>query len=135
MPIDWDSYAVNPDPAFPVDGVSYEAFDPDAKTPIRSVFLAGWARLASNGLVGDARRDGENAARAILQYLETVSATENIEATYGNFQNWIAQNLEQVIVKEDLLKLETAELNKLQSLGLDDFKFATNDEMLEIIGK
>jgi ferredoxin--NADP+ reductase len=135
LPIDWDSYAVNPEPIFPVNDVSYEAYDPDAKTPIKSVFLAGWARLASNGLVGDARRDGENAARAILQYLETVSATENIEATYGNFQNWIAEHLEQVIDKEDLLKLENAELYKLQSLGLDDFKFATNDEMLEIIGK
>ena len=135
MPIDWDSYAVNPEPTFPVDGVSYEAYDPDAKAPIKSVFLAGWARLASNGLVGDARRDGENAARAILQYLETVPVNENIDATYGNFQNWVAEHLEQVILKEDLLKLENAELNQQQSLGLDDFKFAANDEMLEIIGK
>ncbi|HKZ43423.1 MAG TPA: FAD-dependent oxidoreductase [Anaerolineales bacterium] len=135
LPIEWDSYAANPDPSYPIEGVSYEAFDPDTKTAIKSVFLAGWARLASTGLVGVARKDGENAARAILQYLETVPVIENLEEKYGDFRKWVNDNLHQVITKEDLLKIESVEQEKQRSLDLKDFKFETNDEMLIIAGK
>ena len=135
LPIDWDSYAVNPEPAFPVYGISYEAYDLDARQPINSVFLAGWARSASDGLVGEARKDGENAARAILQYLETLPEIKNVEASRQKYQNWVTENLEKVVTKEDLHKLKEAELKKIQTLGLEDFKFTTNEEMLKIIGK
>jgi len=135
LPIEWDSYATNPNPSYPIDGVSFEAYDPDAKEVIKSVFLAGWARQASTGLVGVARKDGENAARAILQYLETVPEIENMEETYGNFMNWVDDHLHQVITKDDLLKIESVEQEKQESLDLEDFKFETNGEMLSIAGK
>ena len=62
VPIFNDAYVSAPQPRFPVGGVSFEAFNPDNEQPIEHVFLAGWARQASVGLVGVARRDGERAA-------------------------------------------------------------------------
>ena len=69
-----DMYLSAPQAHFPVGGISYEAFDPDAQRNLERVFLAGWARQASTGLVGVARRDGENGADAVLQYLRTQPA-------------------------------------------------------------
>jgi ferredoxin--NADP+ reductase len=46
-----DAYVVVPQPRFPVNGISFEAYDPDAQKPLERVFLGGWARQASTGLV------------------------------------------------------------------------------------
>jgi ferredoxin--NADP+ reductase len=58
LPVQWNEYVKNPDPKFPVDCCSYEAYDPDVDKPIEGVFFAGWSREASSGLVGVARKDG-----------------------------------------------------------------------------
>jgi len=60
LPVEWNAFVKNPEPRFPVDGISYEAYDPEKKAPIEGVFVAGWSREASNGLVGVARKDGEH---------------------------------------------------------------------------
>lgn len=64
-------YAKSPSPQFPINDVSYEAYDPGSETTIEGVFIAGWAREASIGLVGTARKDGKNGALALLHYLES----------------------------------------------------------------
>ncbi len=70
LPVSRNEFVKNPDPCYPVDGLSYEAYDPAAAAPIPGVFVAGWSREASSGLVGVARKDGENGAQALLQYLK-----------------------------------------------------------------
>ncbi|HKJ26601.1 MAG TPA: FAD-dependent oxidoreductase, partial [Anaerolineales bacterium] len=73
LPLDrWNEYAKNPEPRFPISGISYEAYDEVNMQPIEDVFLVGWAREASSGLVGTARKDGEQGAAAVLDYLETL---------------------------------------------------------------
>lgn len=134
LPTYGDAYSINEHPAFPVDGISYEAYDIDADTPIKAVFLAGWARQASTGLVGVARKDGENAAKAVLQYLDTQSPLQNPEKTYTTFTDWVQTNLQQVVTKDDLVRLQTAEQAELQARGVEDFKFATNEDMLRTMG-
>ena len=133
LPIYGDAYSVNPHPIFPVDGISFEAFDIDADAPIKAVFLAGWARQASSGLVGVARKDGENAAKAVLQYLQTLPPLQNIDKTYANFTNWLQTNFQQVVTKENLLQLHAAEQAEIQARGVEDFKFSTNEDMLRIM--
>jgi ferredoxin--NADP+ reductase len=71
LPIRHNAFVKNPHPRYPVDGLSYEAYAPDLDRPIDRVFLAGWSREASSGLVGVARKDGENGARAVLEFLHT----------------------------------------------------------------
>ena len=44
-------------------------FDPERGEPLWGTFVIGWARKASDGLVGKARADAELGAEEILMYL------------------------------------------------------------------
>jgi ferredoxin--NADP+ reductase len=112
------------EPRFPIDGISFE-------TPVDGVFIGGWSRKASNGLVGYARRDGTNAAKAIEQYLQTCQPNGvNVEA----IEEKIKGLNKPVINKEDVKRLEAAEAEEAKRRGLDFFKCSTNEEMLQIMG-
>ena len=71
LPLLGNEFARNPSPKYPINGISYEAYDPARGLVIDGVFIAGWAREASTGLVGAARKDGTSGALAMLQYLES----------------------------------------------------------------
>ena len=134
VPVFNDSYLSAPQPRFPVDGVSYEAFNPDTNQPIPGVFLAGWARLASTGLVGVARRDGERAADAVLQFLQSQGSMRDLDNVVDKFEQRLVETHERVVDKVHLEKLESAEVSEAKKRGLEDFKFATNDEMFTAMG-
>jgi ferredoxin--NADP+ reductase len=134
IPVFNDAYVSAPLPRFPVESVSYEAFNPDTNQPIERVFLAGWARQASTGLVGVARRDGERAAEAVLQFLRSQGPMRDLENVVEKFEQRLVETHERVVDKAHLAKLSAAETAKAQELGADDFKFATNDEMFTAMG-
>lgn len=131
LPIEWNEFVKNPAPAYPVEGLSYEAFDPQAGQPIAGVFVGGWSRKASHGLVGYARKDGINAAHAVLQYLHTIPPTSSDPATVARK---IATLNKPVVTKEDIARLEAIETAEAQKRGLEEFKFATNEDMLAAMG-
>jgi ferredoxin--NADP+ reductase len=131
LPTASNAFAMNPSPRFPIDGISYEAFDPDADEPIQDVFVGGWARKASEGLVGYARKDGTNASRAVWQYLQTQQPTvANLEAVAEKIKSLSKP----IITKENIKKLEAVEAAEAQKRGVEEFKFATNEEMLQAMG-
>jgi ferredoxin/flavodoxin---NADP+ reductase len=134
VPIFNDAYVSAPQPRFPIEGISYEAFNPDTNQPMERVFLAGWARQASTGLVGVARRDGERAAVAVLQFLATQGSMRDLDNVVDKFEQRLAETHERVVDKAHLAKLVSAEATQAQKLGLEDFKFATNDEMFTAMG-
>ncbi len=129
-----NAYVAAPEPCCPVEGTSYEAFDPDANHPIERVFLAGWARQASNGLVGLAHKDGENAARAVLKFLEAQPGMPDLENVLEKFESRLEETHQRVVNKERLARLEQAEQEQAAELGADEFKFASNDEMFTAMG-
>jgi ferredoxin--NADP+ reductase len=129
IPIFNDAYVANPQPRFPVAGISYEAFNPDVEQPIERVFLAGWARQASVGLVGVAHRDGERAAEAILAYLNTQPPMPDLENVVEKFEDRLMETHDRVVHKKQVIKLEEMEQAEAQRLGLEEFKFGTNEEM------
>ncbi|NPA31364.1 MAG: FAD-dependent oxidoreductase [Chloroflexi bacterium] len=132
LPLQWNAYATNPEPRFPVDGVSYEVYDPEKKQPIEGVFVAGWARNPSEGLVGVARKDGERAARAVLQYLETVGPTEfDLDALVETIKAKVGHP---VVTQAEVQKLEEIERAEAEKRGLPEFKFDSNEEMLKVLG-
>ncbi len=134
IPVFNDAYVASPEPRFPIAGTSYEAFNPDTDQPIERVFLGGWARLASVGLVGVARRDGERAAEAVLAYLHTQRAVLDLENVLEKFERRVVETHNRVIDKTHLAKLEAREQAEAQSRNLQEFKFATNDEMFDAMG-
>ena len=50
LPVRWNEFVKNPEPRFPVDGASYEAYDPETEKPVEGVFVAGWSREANSWL-------------------------------------------------------------------------------------
>ncbi|RMF41940.1 MAG: hypothetical protein D6755_12030 [Anaerolineae bacterium] len=130
LPVQWNEFVKNPEPRFPVNGVSYEAYDPEGGRPIDGVFVAGWARKASSGLVGVARKDGENGAEAVLQYLETRPSPG--KAALETLQQRLAGH--PVVDKTAWRKLVAAEQAEASRRGVDFFKFDSNEEMLAVMG-
>ncbi len=132
LPVIKGEYVKNPNPSFPIEGLSYEAFDPVRSLPFEGIFLGGWARKASDGLVGKARKDGINGARALLQYLENKS--DNPKAG----MSWLQQRLEKlshpVVSLADLKKLEEVEQATALALGIPEYITPSNDQMFVSMG-
>lgn len=124
LPTEWGEFSKNKNPKFPVEGVSYESVT-------EGVFVGGWSRKASEGLVGYARRDGTNAAKAVMQYLASKSPVDaNPEAILERLKSLHKP----VILKEDLKRLEAVEAEEARKRELPDFKFSSNEEMLQAMG-
>ncbi len=134
LPIQWNTFIKNPIPVYPVEGVSYEAFDPELRKPIEGIFVAGWSREASSGLVGIARKDGERGAKAILQYLATLPPVEDEQEILDNLQEQLQSTGKPVITKEDIQRLEKIEQEEAERQGLEEFKYSSNEEMMAILG-
>jgi ferredoxin/flavodoxin---NADP+ reductase len=134
LPVRKNEFVKNPAPRFPVDGISFEAYDPDLGRPIERVFVAGWSREASSGLVGVARKDGEMVTRAVLQLLDGLPALRNRDMVLQDLEQHLDQLKKPVITTQHLLKLEQIERCEAEKRGLEEFKFGSNREMLEALG-
>jgi ferredoxin--NADP+ reductase len=136
LPVAGNEYVKNPQPRFPVEGISYEAYDPQAGRPLEGLFMAGWSRKASNGLVGIARRDGINGAKVVAQYLQTLPplATSPEEIVRSICER--IHCLEKPAVSlADLALLDEVERREAEARGLVEFKFDNNEEMLAAMKK
>jgi ferredoxin--NADP+ reductase len=134
LPVKGSGYAISQEPQFPVNEISFEVDRGEQTDPdLEGVFVCGWSRNASTGLVGIARRDGMNAARAVLAYLKTLSAKRSVDLSS------LESNLKSLgynpITPDDLQVLDGVEKEHARQLGVSAFKFDTNDEMLEVMNK
>ena len=131
LPTEWNEFVKNENPLYPVDGNSYEAFDPQINKPIEGIFVGGWSRKASDGLVGYARKDGINAAKAVWSYLQT---KEPDNSKFDEVISKIRSLPKPVVTKEDIQRFEAVETEEAQKRGLEEFKFASNEDMLRAMG-
>jgi ferredoxin--NADP+ reductase len=98
---------------------------------MEGIYVVGWARKASEGLVGIARHDGEVGAADVLKYLETApdgkppSAEQIIEKLKGKGMR--------LVLKADLECLARAEQKQAQQKGLAWFKYSDDEAMLAAI--
>lgn len=133
LPLLRGEFARNPTPRFPMDGNSYEAYNPVTQTPVDGVFLAGWARKASTGLVGVARKDGTNGAMAVGAELKTLSAPRGFDEE--KLLEKLRAHHAAFITRADLQKLHEAEVGEAKLRGLPEYKFTTNQEMMDAMCK
>jgi ferredoxin--NADP+ reductase len=131
LPTQWNEFVKNENPVYPVDGISYEAFDPAAGKPIEGMFVGGWSRKASSGLVGYARKDGTNASKAVWSYLQTKAPDDS---TLDAVISKVMELHKPAVTQEDIQRLEAVEAEEAQKRGLEEFKFASNEEMLRAMG-
>lgn len=133
LPIQGNQFVKNPFPQYSVDGISYETYNPLAGKAIDGIFVAGWSREASVGLVGVARKDGERCAKAITQYLENINPIAHPDKIMQTFEQKIKEFGKPVIQQPELWKLQSVEQAEMMRKGLEDFKYESNEEMLKAI--
>jgi ferredoxin/flavodoxin---NADP+ reductase len=133
LSVRWNEFVKNPTPRFPVNGLCYEAYDQDRDRPLEQIFVAGWSREASSGLVGVARKDGENGAQAVLAYLNCITPPNDPEQILEAVRQRMLQLETRVVTGEDVARLEAIERAEAERLGLEEYKFSTNKEMLSVI--
>ena len=134
LPVQWNEFVKNENPRFPIEGISYEAYDHVNETPLGNIFMVGWSREASHGLVGVARKDGERGALAALDYLSTLPILTDPEAVMTRLKKHLGKTEKRIISKDDLVKLKQIEDDEARAKNLEDFKFGSNEEMLGMLG-
>ncbi len=132
LPVKTNAFVKHPAPRFPINGLCYEVYDANAGHALDDVFVAGWSREASTGLVGAARKDGTNGAQAVLQYLHTLPPPD--VAPLAGLPARLAARPKPIVTKADLQRLEAAEHAQATQQGLEEFKFGTDAEMLAAMG-
>jgi ferredoxin--NADP+ reductase len=130
-------FVTNPKPSGnEPDDALFQAYDEATGEIVEGVFLTGWARKASEGLVGIAKRDGEWCAEVLARYLETQTprGREPRQGVVQRLREVIQERNIQAVGVEGLRVLERAEkaCTKTQDC-IGEFKFASNQEMLQHI--
>jgi ferredoxin--NADP+ reductase len=117
------------------DDALFQAYDETAGKVVDGVFLAGWARKASEGLVGIAKRDGDWCADVVTKYLSTKTSgsLSDIKVVLGKLASTLTAHKSHPV---DLAGLRILESNEKSHWGEDcigEFKFTNNQEMLKLI--
>lgn len=129
-------YTTNPNPN-PQDAAAatYQAFDPQAEQLLDGVFVIGWSRNASDGVVGKARLDGEKGAAVVNRYLSERPglSRRDIYQRVGSIYRRVCEKPVSVVHKGLWRILERIEWEEAGKRGLEEFKFGTNNEMIQSI--
>jgi ferredoxin--NADP+ reductase len=95
------------------------------------MYAVGWARRASDGLVGIARHDGEVGAAHVLKYLENVADGHAVSPE--QIRRQLERKNLKVIDKADLECLGRVEEKIAKERGIAWFKFDKDEDMLNAI--
>lgn len=126
----------NPDPENPGDE-AYQVFDPATGKVCDGLFVIGWSRQASDGVVGKAKQDGERGMAVVNRYLtkaETGTA-EGWQERLASFRQRLADRGVRTIDYSDVQKLESVEREKSEEFGVEFFKYKTDEDMLAAIDR
>jgi ferredoxin--NADP+ reductase len=124
-----DELPGNPSPA------TYQVYDPDQKKVCEGIFLVGWSRNASVGLVGIAKQDAERGAKVVNEYLATRGglSPEDISKKVEAFSNKLSEQGVSFVSKDDVERLEAVEKEEARNRKIQEYKFSGDDEMLSIV--
>ena len=116
------------------DDSLFQAYDETTGKILDGVFLAGWARKASEGLVGIAKRDGDWCAEVVSRYLATKPHGNHAKAVLDTLKTILNGQKSHPVDVKSLRALETAEkahTNATDCIG--EFKYASNQDMIGVI--
>jgi ferredoxin--NADP+ reductase len=129
VPYNRDAYVTNPNVGEdPKCSAAYQLYDPAEKKVLDGMYAVGWARRASDGLVGIARHDGEVGAAHVLKYLETAPDGKSISP--DQIRRQLERKNLKVIDKADLECLGRVEEKVAKERSIAWFKFDKDEEML-----
>ncbi len=132
LPVRGTEYVTNPhpDPFHPGDE-AYQAYDPEREQVLEGIFVAGWSRKASDGLVGKAKQDGERGVEAVCHYLERLDpgSAERLADKLEALGRILRERGVRFVEYGDVERLERIERHEAERRGEEFFKFASDEEM------
>ena len=136
IPCTGTEYVRNPqtDPVNPGDE-AYQVFDPEKGKVCPGLFVIGWSRSASDGVVGKAKLDGERGMAVVNRYLEGAPAgsSENLESKISQFKQLLIERGVTSVDYPAVQRLEAVERRIAVEQGVDFFKFNNDEEMLDAV--
>jgi ferredoxin--NADP+ reductase len=114
---------------------AYQPYDPESKQVLDGIFVAGWSRNASVGLVGVAKQDAEKGMKVVNDFLTAkpgITAGDmeaKIEAVLGLLKSKGVS----AVNKQEIAILEGVEQEEARKRQTWDFKFTNDNKMLEVI--
>ncbi len=116
------------------DDALFQAYDETTGTILDGVFLAGWARKASEGLVGIAKRDGDWCAEVVNRYLATRPPVNQLKVVLDKLKTILNDRKSRPVDVKSLRALEAAEKSHKGATDcIGEFKYASNQEMIGLI--
>ena len=113
----------------------YQSYDPVTRQILEGIFLIGWSRNASVGLVGVAKQDAERGMKVVTGYLAgkegfpPAVVEQKIEAVLDKLE----ENKVAYVTKEDVATLEAVEQLEAKRRNTWEYKYTSDEEMLSII--
>lgn len=137
LPYKNGAFVTNPIPSGnDPDDALFQAYDEASGKVLDGVFLTGWARKASEGLVGIAKRDGDWCAEVVQRYLKSkpVPDRAQIQRSVERLRALLCERGVTTVSVAELLALESGEKEHGPSPDcIGEFKFLTNRDMLSLI--
>lgn len=124
------NFVTNPDTS-QSGQAAYEVFDPQSAHVVKGTYVVGWARKASEGLVGKARYDAEQGVDHVLKYLEGVP--EGSTPSAAEIRASLDRKGIQPVTQVELAHLARAEQKQARERGVTSFKFGDDQDMLAAI--
>jgi ferredoxin--NADP+ reductase len=113
----------------------YQPYDPATKQVLEGIYLIGWSRNASVGLVGIAKKDAELGVKVVNADLAAKEGFEPnvIDQKIGAVMDKLKRNNVSFVTKDDVAVLEAKEREEAKKRNFWEHKYASDDEMLGII--
>jgi len=114
---------------------AYQVWDPVTQRPLDDVYVVGWARRASDGVVGRARLDAETGIKHVGARLATKPPRPGAaaERVVASVVDTLKARGVPAVPYADVARVEAVERDRAKTLGVEEFKFASNREMLEVL--
>jgi len=114
---------------------AYQVLDPAAGGAQAGVYVVGWARRASDGVVGRARLDAETGIKHVLPYLAARPKRTRAEAerVVESLKRRLTERGAVVVDYPAVLRLEAAEKARAAAEKVEEFKFPSDREMLALL--
>ena len=116
-------------------GAAYEVWDPESQRPLPGVFVVGWSRRASDGVVGRARLDAETGIKRVVEYLASKPKRPAADADrlIAEVMALLKKAGATPVTYEDVRRIEEAERSRAAEAGVEELKYKSNAEMLDLL--
>jgi len=137
LPFARGAFVTNPAelPGDPPNPAHYQPYDPVAKQVFEGIYLMGWSRNASVGLVGIAKKDAEQGIKVVNAYLAAKEGFDSaaVEQKIKVVTDKLTASQVSFVTKDDVAVLEAQEREEAKKRNTWEHKYASDDEMLKII--